>query len=131
MLYYNNVDVIVSSNMELTLKIHKYKSSSGRDLIVEYIDSLSYDEQIDGYTVIQNMENGNMDALTTYRWQDKIREVYFYKHNRIFYVIIHNDEIYLLHACRKQKNRTEKKDSKIIINRAKELGKELNIKFVR
>ena len=38
---------------------------------------------------------------------------------------IDSNNIYLLHACRKQKNQTEKKDKKIVIKRAKELGKAL------
>ena len=36
----------------------------------------------------------------------------FYKHNRIFYITVDKDNIYLLHACKKQKNKTEKKDKK-------------------
>ena len=61
---------------------------------------------------------------------EKIYEVYFYKHNRIIYIIPDGDNIYLLHACRKQKNKTEKGDSKIIKKRAKELGKALGKKFI-
>ena len=38
--------------------------------------------------------------------------------------------MYLLHACRKQKNRTEKNDKNIVIKRAKELGKELGKDFI-
>ena len=37
----------------------------------------------------------------------------------------------LLHACRKQKNRTEKNDKNIVIKRAKELGKELGKDFIQ
>lgn len=58
------------------------------------------------------------------------REVYFYKHNRIFYITVDGNDIYLLHACKKQKNKTEKKDSKIVKKRAKELGKELGKTFI-
>lgn len=38
--------------------------------------------------------------------------------------------MYLLHACRKQKNQTEKTDKKIVIKRAKELGKMLGKTFI-
>ena len=38
--------------------------------------------------------------------------------------------MYLLHACRKQKNQTEKKDKKIVIKRAKEIGKFLGKTFI-
>jgi phage-related protein len=36
----------------------------------------------------------------------------------------------MLHACRKQKNKTEKRDSDIIIKRAKELGEKLSKKII-
>ena len=52
------------------------------------------------------------------------------KEDRIFYVTVDADSIYLLHACRKQKNKTEKKDSKIVISRAKELSKEVGKNFI-
>ena len=78
------------------MKIHSYYSSSGKDVILEYIDSLTVDEQVDGYSVLECLEKGE------------------------------------LHACRKQKNKTEKQDSKIVIKRAKQLEKELktNKKFI-
>ena len=56
-------------------------------------------------------------------------EVYFKKHNRMFFVTVDGSDTYILHACRKQKNKTEKKDSKIIIKRAKELGEILGKKI--
>ena len=112
------------------MKLHTYESSSGRDLIMEYINTLSKPEIVDGLSVLQSMENGRMDELNIKPWQGKIWEVYFYKHNRIFYVTVEGDNIYLLHACRKQKNKTEKTDKNIVITRAKELGKLLNKKFI-
>jgi len=70
------------------------------------------------------------NQLTIKPWQGKISEVYFYKHNRIFYVVVDGQDVHMLHACRKQKNKTEKQDSMIVINRAKELGKQLSKKFI-
>ena len=43
---------------------------------------------------------------------------------------IENEDVYLLHACRKQKNKTEMTDKNIVITRAKELGKLLNKSFI-
>ena len=40
--------------------LHPYYSSSGRNLIYDYIDSLPVKEQVDGYTVLQHMEKGNL-----------------------------------------------------------------------
>jgi phage-related protein len=43
---------------------------------------------------------------------------------------VDGQDVYMLHACRKQKNKTEKQDSVIIIKRAKELEKQLSKKFI-
>ena len=112
------------------MKVHNYKTSGGKDLIYEYIDNLPADEKADGYSVIDKIVDNKMDELKIEHWQGKIYEIYFYRHNRIFHVTMDDTDIYLLHACRKQKNRTEKKDSKIVIKRAKELGEQLSVKFI-
>ena len=75
-------------------------------------------------------EKDELDRLIIKPWQGKVWEVYFYKHNRIFYVAINGKDAYMLHACRKQKNKTEKTDSAIIIKRAKELAAELSEKII-
>ncbi|MDO4339328.1 MAG: type II toxin-antitoxin system RelE/ParE family toxin [Eubacteriales bacterium] len=112
------------------MNLHYYQSNSGKNLIFEYIDSLPTDEQVDGYSVLKCLEDGKMEQVRFKRWEKKIYEVYFYKHNRIFYVTIDADNMYLLHACRKQKNKTEKKDKKIVEARAKELGNEIGKSFI-
>lgn len=110
--------------------LNHYQSNSGKDLILEYVKSLPDDEKADGFSVLQCLENGEMDKIRFKRWQKKIYEVYFYKDNRIFYVVADENNMYLLHACRKQKNQTEKKDKKLVIKRAKELEKILGKTFV-
>jgi len=112
------------------VNVYHYETAGGKNLIMEYIDSLSKTEILDGLSVLEKFELGKLDALTIKPWQGKISEVYFYKHNRIFYVIVDGDDVHMLHACRKQKNKTEKLDSAIIIKRAKELGKQLSKKFI-
>ncbi|MBO5352471.1 MAG: type II toxin-antitoxin system RelE/ParE family toxin [Lachnospiraceae bacterium] len=112
------------------MNLHTYKSSSGRDLIMEYIDSLTEPERVDAFSVLECMENGELEKIIFKQWEKKIYEVYFQKHNRIFYVTVEEEDIYLLHACRKQKNRTEKTDKKVVIRRAKELGKMLGKSFI-
>ena len=112
------------------MKIQYYYSRNGTNLIEKYIDSLTYDEQINANEVLRRLKEEETDALTIKRWQGKIKEVYFYKHNRLFYVVADKENVYLLHACRKQKNKTEKHDCKVVISRAKELSKELGKKFI-
>ena len=75
------------------------------------------------------MEDNKLDSLLIKRWENKIYEVYFRKHNRIFYIIADENNLYLLHVCRKQKNKTEKTDSYLVKKRAKELGRLLKKKF--
>lgn len=110
--------------------LHYYETSGGKNLILDYINKLSNDEQTDGLLILDRLEEGRFDELTIKPWQGKVWEVYFYKHNRIFYVTIKDTDIYLLHACRKQKNRTENNDKNIAIKRAKELGELLSVKFL-
>ena len=112
------------------MKLHHYFSNSGRNLILDYVKSLPDNERTDGFSVLQCLENGEMDKVRFKRWEKKVYEVYFYKDNRIFYVVADGDNMYLLHACRKQKNQTEKTDKKIVIKRAKELGKHLGKTFI-
>lgn len=110
--------------------LHNYQTNSGKDLILDYIKSLPDAEKVDGLSVLECLEKGELDKIKYKPWQKKIYEVYFFKHNRIFYIIADKNNIYLLHACRKQKNKTEKKDSKIVIKRAKELEKILGKTFI-
>lgn len=112
------------------MRIHSYVSSGGKDFIMDYISSLQRDEKIDGLSVLEDLENDRLETLWTKRWRGKIWEVYFRKHHRIFYIIVAGEDIYLLHACKKQKNKTEKKDEKLIIKRAKELENSLHIKLI-
>ena len=112
------------------MQLHPYKTSGGKDLILEYINSLPKDERLDGLSIIDYMTDGKLDELRIDHWRGSIYEVYFFRHNRIFYVTIEDRDVYLLHACRKQKNKTEKKDADIIIKRAKELEKQLSKKFI-
>ena len=96
------------------MTLHPYCSNSGRNLINEYIDSLSIEEQVDGYTVLEHMENGEFEKIYYKPWEKKIYEVYFQKHNRIFYITVDK----------------EKKDANIVRKRAKELNKLLGKKFI-
>lgn len=114
----------------LQMILHNYESNTGKDLIMEYLDSLTAEERLDGLMVMEHMEKNEFDKILFKRWEKKVYEVYFKKHNRIFYIAIDSNNIYLLHACRKQKNKTEKNDSNIVRKRAKELGSLLNRTFI-
>ncbi|MBU3875297.1 type II toxin-antitoxin system RelE/ParE family toxin [Faecalicatena sp. AGMB00832] len=110
--------------------IHSYTSSGGKDYILDYIRGLLRDEKIDGFSVLEELENDHLDSLVVKPWRGKVWEVYFRKHNRIFYITVDRQNVYLLHACKKQKNKTEKKDENVIIKRAKDLEKVLHKRFL-
>lgn len=101
--------------------IHDYEKANGKGEIVEYIKTLPVRERTDGFSVLENLEKDNFDLLHIKPWRGKIKEVYFYKHNRVFYILANKKHIYLIHACKKEKNKTAKKDVKLLLKRAKEL----------
>ena len=65
------------------MNVYHYETAGGKNLILDYINSLSKAEVIDGLSVLEKFENDEIDTLTIKPWQGKISEVYFYKHNRI------------------------------------------------
>lgn len=112
------------------MKILSYKSASGRDIIMDYINSLQPEETADALSVLQCMGNNEFDKIYYKPWRGKVYEVYFRKSKRIFYITVEAHTIYIIHACQKQKGKTEKKDADIVIKRAKEIGKIYNKKFI-
>ena len=112
------------------MNVHRYQTAGGKDLILNYIESLTKKEQIDGFSVLEKLQEEKFDELKIKPWRGKISEVYFHGHNRMFYVIADGVDLYVLHACRKQKNKTEAKDADKVIERAKTLGESLSKKFV-
>ena len=112
------------------MTLHAYETLGGKNLILDYINSLSKDEIVDGLSVLKNLEDGKIESLTIKQWRGQVNEVYFYRHNRIFYIVVDGKDAYLLHTCRKQKDKTEQKDADIIVKRTKELETALSRKFI-
>jgi len=112
------------------MNVHHYETAGGKDVIESYIDKLSKNEIVDAYSVLTAFAENRIDEVKTKKWRGKIWEAYFYKYNRLFYVIVDGTDVCFLHACRKQKNKTEKKDSDIVIQRASELGNMLSKTFI-
>ena len=63
------------------MNVYHYETAGGKDLIMEYIDSLSKAESLDGLSVLEKFAKGELDTLTIKPWMGRISEVYFYKHN--------------------------------------------------
>ena len=43
--------------------LHNYKTNSGKDVILDYIDSLTEDEQVDALSVISCLKQDRMDEI--------------------------------------------------------------------
>ena len=65
-----------------------------------------------------------LESIETRQIENKLWEIKFRKHNRIYYVLLDRDNIYLLHACKKQKDKAEQRD----LNRARDRAKNINRK---
>ena len=63
---------------------------------------MTLDEQIDAYDVLKQLEKGNTETLTIKKWEGKIKGVYFYKHNRIFYVVVEGEIFKKLKELKKE-----------------------------
>jgi len=92
------------------MTIFDYHTAGGKNLIIEYIKGLPKKEQAEGYRIRQKIREEGLtalDALDTRQLKGKLWEIKFYS-NRIMYVLCDKDNIYFLHACKKQKNKAEK-----------------------
>ena len=73
---FDNMSIV--SELQHNMRVHTYENSSGKDMIKKYLDKLSKDEQVDGYSVLQAFEENRLDELNMKPWQGKVWEVYFY-----------------------------------------------------
>lgn len=107
------------------MNVYMYKTLGGKNLIIEFINSLSSKERAEGFVILEILENGTLEDLQKLdikHFSGKVWEIKFRKFNRLFYVLRNNDSIYLLHGCKKQKNSTETKDKDLALMRAKEVA---------
>lgn len=106
------------------MKIHSYFTSGGKDLIRQYLNNLSTSEKAEGYLILEELEGigiSYLHTLDTRQIEGKIWEIKFRRHNRIFYVLLNEDNLYLLHACKKKKGKAEMFELEKARNRAKEI----------
>lgn len=111
--------------------LHDYETSSGRNVIKEYIDSLTIPEMVDGYSVREKMENGEFEKLNIKRWEKKYTKYIFT--NTIAYFILSQTVTIFITCMQKAKKqngkgrfKNNKKESKRI---GKGIGKEIYIKI--
>ena len=115
------------------MNVHNYQTTGGKDLILNYIDSLPSDEKAEALSIFVCLQHDGMEALPyldTRQLKSKLWEIKFYRKNRIMYIVADEDNIYLLHACKKQKGKAEKFELDKAVKRAKELEKEIGKKLI-
>lgn len=83
------------------MNVYTYETKGGKDLIKEYLDRLSKKESAEGYFIIESLEEYGisfLQTLDTRQLEGKLWEIKFYRYNRILYVLVDKENIYLLHA---------------------------------
>ena len=91
------------------------------------MDNLSLAESAEGYLILEELEIRGLDfleSIETRQIENKLWEIKFRRHNRIFYILLDRDNIYLLHACKKQKDKAEQQD----LNKARARAGNINRK---
>ena len=114
------------------MNIYRYHTSGGKDLILDYIKKLPKKQQAEAMAIQLKLEINGLDALeilNTRQLRKKLWEIKF-DDNRLMYVVADSENLYILHACKKQKGKAEKFELNKAIERAKELEKELGKDFV-
>ncbi len=106
------------------MKILDYSTSGGKNLILDYIDSLSDQEKLALYDIRDEIRQNGIDALeklNTRQLRGKLWEIKSFQ-NRVMYILIDKDCVAFLHICKKQKGKAEKHEIQTAIQRAKKEG---------
>ena len=114
------------------MNVYHYETRGGKDLILEYIDDLPRNEKAEGLLIIRKLEEDGLEALlvlNTRQLRGKLWEIKF-NENRIMYVVADEENMFLLHAYRKQKGKAEKFELDTAVRRVKELEGELQLRFI-
>jgi hypothetical protein len=73
-----------------TLNVYTYKTVGGKDLIMEFIQSLDKPEKAEGLLILKKLKDGSsveLAKLKAEKFDGAIWEIKFKYHNRIFFVI--------------------------------------------
>ena len=106
------------------MKIYDYTTVGGKNVIMKYILELPDELQSIVFQIREDITEFGLEAfvsLQTRQLIGKLREIRF-RNQRIVYVIVDKDAVYFLHICKKQKNKTQKKDIDTAVKRAGEYG---------
>lgn len=108
------------------MNVHTYRTLGGKDVITGYLDKLPEKESAEGYYILRKLEEEGipfLKTLNTRQLDGKLWEIKFHQHNRVMYVVVDKNNLYLVHACKKQKGRAEKHELNKALRRTKGLIK--------
>lgn len=106
------------------MEIYDYITSGGKNLITDYINSLSRAEMLELYDIREEIRKNGLDALeklNTRQLRGKLWEIKA-SQTRIMYIVIDENGVVFLHICKKQKGKAEKKELEKALLRAKREG---------
>ena len=106
------------------MKIIDYMTLGGKNVILDYIMSLPVKTKTKILILRKEIESNDktiFEKLDTKKLFGKLYEIRL-SNQRIAYVVVENDKVYFLHIFQKQKNKTEKNDINLAIERAKRKG---------
>lgn len=106
------------------MEIFDYVTLGGKNLIIDYIDSLPASERLELYDIRNEIRESGLDAfekLNTRQLRGKLWEIKA-SQTRIMYIIISTNGVAFLHICKKQKGKAEKKEIEKALSRAKREG---------
>lgn len=101
------------------MNILDYCSKSGKNIILSYVNQLLPAERLEIYAIREEIRKNGLNALekiNTRHIRGKLWEIKS-KSNRIFYVVVNNDNIAFVHICKKEKNKAETKDVDLALKR--------------
>lgn len=107
----------------MKINIYYYRSSSGREIVYDYIESLDKDTENEINAFLRKFRDDYRFRRSPYckkltknifEIRIKARDCY-----RILYAFLYHDTVVLLHIFKKKTNKIPKKDLKLAINRLK------------
>ena len=106
------------------MKIVDYTTKGGKNLILSYIEKLPNELKIKVLKLRKEIEENDyriFEILDTKKLLGKLYEIRV-SNQRIAYVVVDKEVVYFVHIFKKQKNKTEKDDLNIAIERVKKKG---------
>ena len=104
------------------MKVTFYTTASGRSPVLDYIRDLSKPERARLLEALDQIERYGFDAVRVQfrQIEGKLWEIRVSAH-RVFYVLIQQEEMVLLHAYKKQGQKLPLREREVAMKRMKEL----------